>query len=711
MLGQILDNKLEIVTLLGSGGAGSVYKAHDLGLDRDVAVKILHAAESIGSEHFKRFQREAAMLERLDHPNIVQFFSFGVTPDGRPYAVLEYLQGTSLSDRLKEQRTLDRDEIRSIFSQILTAVGFAHKRGIVHRDLKPSNVLLAGAPNTVQLKVLDFGLAKLLLDEGQKVTRTGVMLGTPLYMSPEQCMGKEAGATSDIYSIGCMLYECIAGNPPFKGDSQYEVMMSHLNDRPFETGDISSPLIEQVLRNALAKEPAERYQTCEEFLCALEAALAAGDGAAGASYTTRKRKAKSTSPKWIMVGAVACAAMIAIGIFSASSPHKQEIDLARAADSALTANRFDEAVARYGELADLVAAQTTPSTEGLDKLTDDLMKRLTPDTLRTDFTLRQESDEPYELFDASARIFDRYIKLPERVRREPSKIVRAATYVSVIRGLPYYNKFHGRKLPVNPVEAREACEIAFRTIKEHRLPTSDVDIFIQLSVPLMNEEFTRLATTPPTPNTPQDVKKLQDFTVALIEAYEPINTVRRYEILRQAQAVASWTYQVQKNYKEGARHSELATFYAGKVGNKYALDETRRMHIATLLPAELFADALPHVEQLPEAQDWQKFYKNFYRGWALTGLGKFPEAERTLREAAKYRNAKPVPDQDKAMAYEFLAAVTLEQKKYAESEAAATQAVSLLEEMIRNEAPVPKLDMNVQRCRVILESAKKGKSA
>jgi len=275
-IGTTLSGKYRIESLLGSGGMGSVYKAHHLAFDKAVAIKILHIGLDGDSTSLERFKREALALERLCHPNIVGFYAFDLS-DGRPYAVIEFLQGETLNEVLLNRGSLEESQCISIFCQILDAVEAAHEKAIIHRDLKPSNVLLVQSPDALppQVKVLDFGLSKIVEPQAgaQNVTRTGVLLGTPLYMSPEQCLGKPATAASDIYSIGCMLYECLSGKPPFNGDSPYAVLMQHISEPPptitTPEGRHVAMELEALVHVALSKQPEQRFQTAREFKAAL----------------------------------------------------------------------------------------------------------------------------------------------------------------------------------------------------------------------------------------------------------------------------------------------------------------------------------------------------------------------------------------------------------------------------------------------------------
>lgn len=304
MIGTIIDGRYRIDALLGEGGMGSVYRAYHVNFEKNVAIKFVHPT-AINSETLQRFQREASMLERLSHPNIVKFLAFGAT-DGIPFAVIEYLEGESLADLLAKNGPIPVAECLRIFDQILQALTAAHEQGIVHRDLKPSNILLCAG----NVKVLDFGLAKLIDGDGaaaQKVTKTGALVGTPQYMSPEHCAGRQVNATTDIYSIGCVLFECISGQPPFQADSAYGLLMQHMTEEPPRVLPSS---IENIVLKAMEKNPEDRYSSAEEF----REALASANGAphAVSPPTPRKRRNVPSAAAPAQFKAMALAAVFAI---------------------------------------------------------------------------------------------------------------------------------------------------------------------------------------------------------------------------------------------------------------------------------------------------------------------------------------------------------------------------------------------------------------
>lgn len=265
-----LADRYQIIDTIGSGGVGTVYRAIDPILSKTVAVKVLqHNSDGTTAA---RLQREAIAAGKLNHPHICRIDNFGQTQDGSPYMVMEYLEGHDLASQIKNGGALDLESSLEIAIQICGALSYAHKNGIIHRDLKPANVLLLDANNdTIFTKLLDFGVASLDTRKGD-LTEAGAIVGSPLYMSPEQIKGEEAGAVSDIYSFGCMLFEMLTGKPPLKGDSVIETLALHKNaEAPLlsEYGDYPPQLV-ALLKDCLAKDPALRPQNASEVLSRLE---------------------------------------------------------------------------------------------------------------------------------------------------------------------------------------------------------------------------------------------------------------------------------------------------------------------------------------------------------------------------------------------------------------------------------------------------------
>jgi serine/threonine protein kinase len=285
---------------LGAGGMGEVYLARHRHLNRDAAIKVLLAEISMNQTVVSRFFTEARATAQLRHPHIVEIFDCDVLPDGRAYIVMEYLRGESLRSTLDRLGTLSPDwsTIAAISGMVANALAAAHENGIVHRDLKPDNTYLSASANPregLTIKVLDFGIAKLLASGdrtggGSTPTRTGSLIGTPLYMSPEQCRGiATIDHRADIYSLGCMMFEMVVGQPPFVAEAPGDILMAHiLQDAPplrSFRADVP-PEIDAWVARMLAKDPALRPQSMAEVVAMVEALL----GVRKADLATMLRK-------------------------------------------------------------------------------------------------------------------------------------------------------------------------------------------------------------------------------------------------------------------------------------------------------------------------------------------------------------------------------------------------------------------------------------
>jgi tRNA A-37 threonylcarbamoyl transferase component Bud32/MFS family permease len=279
LIGVVLNETYHIARVIGEGGMGRVYEAwHTRISKKRYAIKVLHAEFARNEGILKRFQREAETAACLSHGNAVGVYDVGVTSDQRPFLVSEFLDGTDLAHLIKEQAPLSPGVVKHIGLQIAGALIEAHARGVVHRDLKPQNIFLLAAPNG-QLpehpiaKVLDFGLSRFLDDADSELTRSGMVMGTPSYMSPEQARGERADHRVDVYGLGAILYACVVGKPPFKSSSPQATVLAVMNEeapRPSNHNPDVAPDLELVIQTAMAREPERRYQTMEEFCAALE---------------------------------------------------------------------------------------------------------------------------------------------------------------------------------------------------------------------------------------------------------------------------------------------------------------------------------------------------------------------------------------------------------------------------------------------------------
>ncbi|MBI1880620.1 MAG: protein kinase [Chloroflexi bacterium] len=269
-IGQAIGGRYKIEALLGQGGMSTVYRATDPNLRRTVAVKLIHPHLSNDPEFVRRFEQEAAAVARLRHPNIIQVYDFN-HDDGLYYMVLEYVLGETLQARLTAlnaaQQRLPLAEVIQIAAAICDAVAYAHQRGMIHRDLKPANVMLNPEGQPI---LMDFGVAKMLGEAHH--TATGAVVGTALYMSPEQARGEHPDERSDIYSLGVILYEMITGDPPFKADSTVSLMLKHVTQPVPDIRQIAQnvpDLLVAATERALAKDPAERYHAASDMALAL----------------------------------------------------------------------------------------------------------------------------------------------------------------------------------------------------------------------------------------------------------------------------------------------------------------------------------------------------------------------------------------------------------------------------------------------------------
>jgi serine/threonine protein kinase len=269
------SGKYEFIDTIGSGGMGTVYRARQVHLDKMMAVKMMHHSDTC-PETLTRFRQEAMAASNLNHPNLLAFRDFGVMTSGCPYLVMDFIKGKTLADRIKES-PLELDEAFDTFEQVLSGLEHAHERGVLHRDIKPSNIMLSEDDLLHRVKIVDFGIAK-STNAGQNLTQTGEIFGTPLYMSPEQGRGQQVDARSDLYSLGCVMYEALTGVPPFKGDTALETIYWH-QVTPTPTLSKSAPTkqfslsLERFMAKLLAKNPSDRFQSAsaaKEQLLALK---------------------------------------------------------------------------------------------------------------------------------------------------------------------------------------------------------------------------------------------------------------------------------------------------------------------------------------------------------------------------------------------------------------------------------------------------------
>ena len=350
LIGTTLAGRYRIEARVGSGAMGAVYRAEQTGLGRRVALKIVNRGRQVDYDTIQRFRREATALSALHHPNTVRVFDFGTTPAGLFYLAMELLEGEPLTARMLRERPLPLHVALSVTQQVLRSIGEAHARGIVHRDLKPDNIFLARVPSEPApiVKVLDFGIAKAVAGAGtinQFETLDGTVFGTPRYMSPEQAGGRVLDARSDLYSVGIMLYELLAGNPPFVDGDAVVVMARHIRDKPVPliravpTRGIPASL-DAVVSRALAKTPAERFQTSDEFERALERCKSEISGQAPVPFASlRNNKHRLVWPAVVTAAlGAACATWVYARGLPFQSPSAVESGIANLTNSARLAS-------------------------------------------------------------------------------------------------------------------------------------------------------------------------------------------------------------------------------------------------------------------------------------------------------------------------------------------------------------------------------------
>ncbi|HEU0191500.1 MAG TPA: Stk1 family PASTA domain-containing Ser/Thr kinase [Mycobacterium sp.] len=265
---QLLSDRYELGEILGFGGMSEVHLARDLRLHRDVAVKILRADLARDPSFYLRFRREAQNAAALNHPAIVAVYDTGeaTTPAGPlPYIVMEFVDGVTLRDIVQNDGPMPPTRAIEVIADACQALNFSHQHGIIHRDVKPANIMIS---TTNAVKVMDFGIARAIADSGNRVTQTAAVIGTAQYLSPEQARGEPVDARSDVYSLGCVLYEILTGEAPFVGDSPVSVAYQHVREDPVPPSQRHPGLsagLDAVVLKALAKNPDNRYQTAAEL--------------------------------------------------------------------------------------------------------------------------------------------------------------------------------------------------------------------------------------------------------------------------------------------------------------------------------------------------------------------------------------------------------------------------------------------------------------
>lgn len=294
--GSIVAEKYEVIALAGEGGMGQLYRTRELLLDRPVALKVMYSSLVGDRKSLSRFDREGRLLSKLLHPNIPHFYHFGVWKN-LPYIAMEYIEGPTLRD-LINGRELDLDRILNLLSGAANALKAVHELGFSHRDLKPDNIVIAEAGTSFERAiVVDFGLASAVRDDSLgKLTQAGILVGSVCYMSPEQCVGGNATPAIDVYSLGCILYECLGNVPPFMSDSTMAIIQMHLESgvSPLPSSQCG-PRLWNLVQRCLAKSPDKR-PTITQFASELETLFLEPETRTAAAVTTAPKHSNHTRP-------------------------------------------------------------------------------------------------------------------------------------------------------------------------------------------------------------------------------------------------------------------------------------------------------------------------------------------------------------------------------------------------------------------------------
>jgi serine/threonine protein kinase len=281
-VGTVIGERYEVLELVGKGGMGNVYKVRHIQLKKNLALKLLSAGkDGFDRSRLARFDSEAKAASGLNHPNLTGLHDYGTTSEGAPYLVMDYFEGETLAQRIASQGAMDEREAINVFIQLCDGLMYAHAKGIIHRDIKPSNIILTTENGKTYARIVDFGIAKTLQqpDGGQPtsatLTHTGEVVGSPPYMSPEQCLGNAIDHRTDIYSLGCTLFEALTGSPVFAGETAVAIMFKHINERPplFKSAASEKHIshsLERVTMQMLEKAADNRYHSIADLKRDLE---------------------------------------------------------------------------------------------------------------------------------------------------------------------------------------------------------------------------------------------------------------------------------------------------------------------------------------------------------------------------------------------------------------------------------------------------------
>ncbi len=384
LLGTRLAGRFVVLSRIGSGSMGSVYRAWQLTVGRDVALKIVRRDRAYDAETKTRFEREARAVSRLKSPHTVTAFDFGEAEDGSLFLALEMLEGETLGERLRREKRLHWLEALRFAGQALKSLAEAHAQGIVHRDLKPDNLFLSridepGGEREL-CKILDFGIAKWLREEDapldQLETLAGTVFGTPRYMSPEQAQGAPLDPRSDLYSLGVLLYQMLTGRAPFIDDEAVVVMAKHIKEAPPPLGDVAPhadiPLpVEALVLRALEKSPDNRPATAEQMLAELEQAVASASAAESgvrshvASSTDLPESLRLANRRTLVLGGLLASCLVMVIALGASLWRRPQNVTPTLAPMAIARNTLENSASIASNTVNLVAPSATDKESAL----------------------------------------------------------------------------------------------------------------------------------------------------------------------------------------------------------------------------------------------------------------------------------------------------------------------------------------------------------
>lgn len=479
LVGTLVDERYRIIALLGHGGVGAVYKAEQEALRQTVALKMLHPSLIDDQDKLQRFEQEGKALSSLSHINVISAHNYGVTPDLKPYLVMQFVEGKSLDVLLKSEGAMNPVRAVNVFLQICDGLIHAHRKGIVHRDLKPENILLVtGEGSSDLVKLVDFGIAKLLPDSGllrQKLTQTGHVFGSPTYMSPEQWRGKKIDARSDIYSLGIAMYETLAGKAPFEVEELLNVMLDHMEIAPqppasSRTDVVVSSELQAVVLKAMQVDRDKRYQSVIELKEDLELTPEGGLWSNRLQASRQKvlleisRQIKRIDTGklrkiLVVVLAVAAGAVLWLNFSPDGSVFANKVQIAikrtylAPADPRLVdlENRLAMLFVKQGKISDAVGQykETISRLKAIAPVPLPLLADEYDNLARAYFQLKSQKPDAIEAAEDAIKIYD---ALGIKADRE-GKIYEA---------IKFYRKSAENRLRIAPLRKREVPQILFR---------------------------------------------------------------------------------------------------------------------------------------------------------------------------------------------------------------------------------------------------------